>query len=196
MKEDKSAPDTARREPMAAPEAARKSRPNRPAPRTEIDRGSNAQAAEVQQMLNALLADEFVLYVRTLNYHWNVRGMQFHSLHEFFEKLYKQSAETIDDIAEKVRSLGGHAMATLQEYLSTSRVKEQPSGGGEPPDPRMMISNLASDHETVIRQLRDAFHTVQEKFDDPSTENFLSDLLEQHEKTMWMLNTHLDRELG
>ena len=195
MKEDKSVPETAtKREPTAIPEA-KKSRSVRPAPRTEIDRGSNTQAAEVQQMLNALLADEFVLYVRTLNYHWNVRGMQFHSLHEFFEKLYKQSAETIDDVAEKVRSLGGYAMATLEEYLKTSRVKEQP-GGGEPPDPRVMISTLAGDHETVIQHLREAFHTVHEKFDDPSTENFLADLLEQHEKTMWMLQTHLDRELG
>jgi starvation-inducible DNA-binding protein len=196
MKEDKSPADTTRREPMAAAETAKKARAVRPAPRTEIDRGSNTQAAEVQQLLNALLADEFVLYVRTLNYHWNVRGMQFHSLHAFFEKLYQQGAQTIDDIAEKVRSLGGYAMATLQEFLSTSRVKEQPSGGGEPPDPRMMISNLVSDHETVIRQIRDAFRTVQEKFDDPSTENFLADLMEQHEKTMWMLNVHLDRELG
>ena len=196
MKEDKSASETtSRREPMTSPEAAKKTRLARPAPRTDIDSGTNAQAAEVQQLLNGLLADEFVLYVRTLNYHWNVRGMQFHSLHEFFEKLYKQSAETIDDVAEKVRSLGGYAMATLQEYLNTSRVKEQP-GGGEPPDPRVMISNLAADHETVIKQLREAFKTIHEKFDDPSTENFLADLLEQHEKTMWMLNVHLDRELG
>ena len=196
MKEDKSASETTgRREPMTAPEAAKKTRSMRPAPRTGIDSGTNAQGAEVQQMLNGLLADEFVLYVRTLNYHWNVRGMQFHSLHEFFEKLYKQSAETIDDVAEKVRSLGGYAMATLEGYLKTSRVKEQP-GGGEPPDPRVMISTLAGDHETVIQHLREAFHTVHEKFDDPSTENFLCDLLEQHEKTMWMLNVHLDRELG
>jgi starvation-inducible DNA-binding protein len=194
MKEDKSVPETTtRRDPVS--ETAKKPRSIRPAPRTEIDSGTNAQSAEVQQLLNALLADEFVLYVRTLNYHWNVRGMQFHSLHEFFEKLYKKSAETIDDVAEKVRSLGGYAMATLQEYLNTSRVKEQP-GSGEPPDPRVMISNLASDHETVIGQLREAYHAIHDKFDDPSTENFLCDLLEQHEKTMWMLQTHLDRELG
>jgi starvation-inducible DNA-binding protein len=196
MKEDKSASETtSRREVMASPEASKKTRLARPAPRTDIDSGTSAQGAEVQQLLNGLLADEFVLYVRTLNYHWNVRGMQFHSLHAFFEKLYKQSAETIDDVAEKVRSLGGYAVATLQEYLNTSRVKEQP-GGGEPPDPRVMISNLAADHGTVIKQLREAFKTVHEKFDDPSTENFLTDLLEQHEKTMWMLNVHLDRELG
>src|SRR6185436_6006959 len=152
----------------------------------------NIQSAEPQQMLNAILADEFVVYVRTLNYHWNVRGMQFHSLHAFFEKLYKEQAEWIDDVAEKVRSLGGNAMATMEEYLGNSRLKEKM---GEPPDPRMMVSTLAGDHETILKRIREAIGAVK-KFDDPSTDNFLCDLLERHEKVLWMLRVHLDRELG
>lgn len=194
MKEDRSDPEaSSRSETPEAREATRRTRAARPAPRTE--RSTIApQSGETQQLLNALLADEFVLYVRTLNCHWNVRGMQFHSLHAFFEKLYRQQAEAIDDIAEKVRSLGGFAMATLEEYLGNTRLREKP--GEPPPDPRVMISTLAADYETILKQIRGAIRTVKEKYDDPSTDNFLCGLLEEHEKTLWMLQAHLDRELG
>jgi starvation-inducible DNA-binding protein len=193
MKEDQSAEEAARRVGLSDPRvSARKARAMRPAPRTETAVG-NPQSGETQQLLNAILADEFVLYVRSLNCHWNVRGMQFHSLHAFFEKLYQQQAGTIDDVAEKVRALGGYAMATLEEYLGNSRLKEKI---GEPPDPRTMISTLAADHETIIKHIREAIRTVKEKYDDPSTDNFLCGLLEKHEKTLWMLQAHLDRELG
>jgi starvation-inducible DNA-binding protein len=188
MKDEK--PDT---ESISVRKETPRSRAARPAPRTTIDQGQNIQSAEPQQLLNAILADEFVLYVRTLNCHWNVRGMQFHSLHAFFEELYKASATIIDDLAEKVRTVGGTAMATMEEYLGNSRLKEKV---GLPGDPRVMISDLAAGHETVVKHLREAFHVVEEKFDDPSTENFLADLLEKHEKMTWMLQTHLDRELG
>ena len=187
MKDEKSAPESsARRTDTPRPRAAR------PAPRTPTDQGRNIQSAEPQQMLNALLADEFVLYVRTLNCHWNVRGMQFHSLHDFFEKLYQATAVVIDDLAERVRTVGGTAMATMEEYLGNTRLKERI---GQPADPRKMISELAEGHETVIKHLREAFHAFEEKFDDPSTSNFIADLLGKHEKTVWMLQTHLDREL-
>ena len=191
MKEDKSTPETASSR-QTLKETPVRLRASRPAPRTSIDQGRNTQSAETQQMLNAILADEFVLYVRTLNCHWNVRGMQFHSLHAFFEELYQASATIIDDLAEKVRAVGGTAMATMEEYLGNSRLKETV---GSPGDPRKMISDLADGHETVVKHLREAFHLVEEKFDDPSTSNFIADLLEKHEKMMWMLQTHLDREL-
>ena len=192
MKEEKSTPESTRR--MAAEESregARKSRASRPAPRTDVAT-SQPQAGETQQLLNGILADEFVVYVRILNYHWNVRGMQFHSLHEFFEKLYVHQAKTIDDIAEKVRSMGAFATATMQEYLGNSRLKEKV---GEPPDPRVMIATLASDYEMIVKRIRETLVVV-DKYDDPSTDNFLCDLLEKHEKTLWMLQAHLDRELG
>lgn len=188
MKEEKSDSSSGPRR-MEAPKA----RPARPAPRTPLDEGNNSQIAETQELLNAILADEFVLYVRTLNCHWNVRGMQFHSLHDFFEKLYREQAQLIDDLAEKVRSVGGYAMATLEEYLGNTRLKE---AVGPPADPRTMVAGLVEGHETVIKHVREAFHAIEDKFDDPATSNFLADLLESHEKTMWMLKTHLDRELG
>ena len=190
MKDDMSVPETV--SPREQKEPPVDARASRPAPRTATDQGRNIQSAETQQMLNAILADEFVLYVRTLNCHWNVRGMQFHSLHAFFEELYKESAKIIDDLAERVRTVGGTAMATMEEYLANSRLKEQV---GLPGDPRKMIADLAAGHETVVKHLRGAFHAVEEKFDDPSTSNFLADLLEKHEKMTWMLRTHLDREL-
>jgi starvation-inducible DNA-binding protein len=193
MKDDKSAPESVRRMDVAeSREGARKARSARPAPRTELA-SPTPQSGETQQLLNGLLADEFVTYVRTLNWHWNVRGMQFHSLHAFFEKLYQEQAVRIDDIAEKVRSMGGFATATMEEFLGNSRLKEKI---GEPPDPRVMISTLAGDHEAIIKRLREILGTLGEKFDDPSTDNFLCDLLEKHEKTLWMLQAHLDRELG
>src|SRR5262245_36393062 len=192
MKEEKSAQETARQTNVEETrESGRKARAARPAPRTDVET-SQPQSAETQQLLNGILADEFVVYVRILNYHWNVRGMQFHSLHEFFEKLYVQQAKTIDDVAEKVRSLGGFATATMEEYLGNSRLREKI---GEPPDPRVMISTLAGDHEVIIKRVREAIEAVG-RYDDPSTDNFLCDLLEKHEKTLWMLQAHLDRELG
>jgi starvation-inducible DNA-binding protein len=192
MKEEKSAPESSRRTGAEeSRESSRKLRAARPAPRTDVTT-SQPQSAEPQQLLNGILADEFVVYVRILNYHWNVRGMQFHSLHEFFEKLYVHQAKTIDDVAEKVRSLGAFATATMEEYLGNSRLREKI---GEPPDPRVMISTLAGDHETIIKRVREAITAVG-KYDDPSTDNFLCDLLEKHEKTLWMLQAHLDRELG
>jgi len=192
MKEEKATPETTRRVNVEeSRESARKTRASRPAPRTGVAT-SQPQSAETQQLLNGILADEFVVYVRILNYHWNVRGMQFHSLHEFFEKLYVHQAKTIDDIAEKVRSMGSFATATMQEYLGNSRLKENI---GEPPDPRVMIATLAADHETIIKRIRETLRVV-DTYDDPSTDNFLCDLLEKHEKTLWMLQAHLDRELG
>ena len=182
MKDEKETPES----------PVRVERKPRPAPRTSVETAP-PQSAETQQLLNAILADEFVLYVRSLNFHWNVKGMQFHSLHKFFEELYEAQAKTVDDVAEKVRALGGTAMGTMEEYLGNSRLREKI---GEPPDPRVMVSTLASDHGTLIRHLRQVVRRVRERYDDPSTDNFLCDLLEKHEKTLWMLQAHLDRELG
>src|SRR5688572_10928476 len=99
---------------------------------------------EVADWLNRLLADEFILYTKTLNDHWNVRGMQFSSLHEFFETLYEESQKISDDVAERVRTVGGVALGTMGEFLKQARLKEQ---AGSPPDPRGMIENLKADPE-------------------------------------------------
>src|SRR5947199_4528758 len=84
----------------------------------------NQQA--VASILNALLADEYMLYTKTRNYHWNVVGPQFNDLHKFFEGQYGELNEVIDDVAERARTLGGAAMATLTEFRDSARLKEHP----------------------------------------------------------------------
>lgn len=148
---------------------------------------------EAADWLNRLLADEFILYTKTLNNHWNVRGMQFSSLHEFFEVLYKQGLQFADDVAERVRTLGGTALGTMDDFLKQTRLKEQ---AGFPPDPRGMISGMLADHEAICRTLREGVELSEESWNDPGTNNFLTGLLEKHEKTAWMLRAHLDKDLG
>lgn len=142
----------------------------------------------VIKILSALLADEYVLYTKARNYHWNVVGMQFNDLHKFFQSLYEELNEYVDDIAERIRTLGGNAIATLKEFLENTRLKEHP---GEYPDAKTMLSNLLNDYETIIRNLRNDITTVSEKYQDLGTADFLTELMEKHEKTAWMLRSFL-----
>ena len=114
-------------------------------------------------------------------------------LHEFFEMLYQASQKIFDDVAERVRTVGGVALGTMREFLQHTRLEEQ---NGMPPDPRGMIQNLHADHQTIIGALREGIDAMEERFDDPGTCNFLTDLLEKHEKLAWMLRAHLDKDLG
>ncbi|MGH7152208.1 MAG: Dps family protein, partial [Planctomycetota bacterium] len=92
---------------------------------------SDSQRSDVVGILTTLLADEYVLYTKTRNYHWNVVGHQFHDLHKFFEEQYEALDEVVDDVAERARSLGGPSAGTLKEFLGATRLKESP---GESPD--------------------------------------------------------------
>lgn len=142
----------------------------------------------VIKILSTLLADEYVLYTKARNYHWNVVGMQFNDLHKFFQTLYEELNEYVDDIAERIRALGGKSVATLKEFLELTRLKEHP---GEYPDAKTMISNLLNDYETIIRNLRNDISTIEEKYQDAGTVDFLTELMEKHEKTAWMLRSFL-----
>jgi starvation-inducible DNA-binding protein len=119
--------------------------------------------------------------------------MQFSSLHEFFEMLYETSQKYFDDVAERVRTVGGIALGSMGDFLKHARLKE---AAGFPPDPRGMISNLMADHESIIATLREGIDATEERLDDPGTCNFLTDLLMKHEKLAWMLRAHLDKDLG
>ncbi len=146
------------------------------------------QRSATVSILNALLADEFVLYTKTRGYHWNVVGPQFSELHKLFETQYEQLDEVIDQVAERARALGGRAFGTLAEFSQHSRLKERP---GEAPPAHDMIADLLGDHETLIRQLRQDADTVGGKYGDTGTNDFLVGLMEDHEKTAWMLRAHL-----
>jgi starvation-inducible DNA-binding protein len=135
-------------------------------------------------ILNTLLADEYLLYTKTRNYHWNVVGPQFNDLHKFFESQYEELDDVVDDVAERARALGGHAQGTLAEFTRRARLKEQP---GNYLDAKGKLGDLLVDHEALIRQLRDDVATTMDKHGDAGTSDFLTGLMEKHEKMAWML---------
>ncbi|MBI2962406.1 MAG: DNA starvation/stationary phase protection protein [Deltaproteobacteria bacterium] len=156
---------------------------------TKVDIGiGDEQRKAVVEILSALLADEYVLYTKTRNYHWNVVGPQFNELHKFFEAQYEQLEGVVDEVAERSRSLGGRAIGTLAEFVRRARLKEP---AGDPPDARGMIAALLADHEALARTLRGDLQACAERFGDAGTSDFLTGLLEQHEKMAWMLRSFL-----
>jgi starvation-inducible DNA-binding protein len=142
----------------------------------------------VIDILNTLLADEFLLYTKTRNYHWNVTGPQFNDLHKFFEAQYEALDDVIDEVAERVRALGGRAFGTLEEFRTRARLGEKP---GLVPPARDMLASLLVDHEALVRALREDVDTVNDRDRDVGTADFLTGLLEQHEKSAWMLRSFL-----
>jgi len=143
---------------------------------------------KVIDILNTLLADEFLLYTKTRNYHWNVTGPQFNDLHKFFEAQYDELNDLVDEVAERARQLGGRAFGTLAEFTKSSTLVEQP---GVSPQAAEMIRTLLADHEAIIRALRAAIGPVAEKHGDVGTSDFLTGLLEKHEKMAWMLRAYV-----
>lgn len=146
------------------------------------------QCAGVVDVLHLLLADEYVLYIKTRNYHWNVTGMHFNDLHKFFESQYVELDSIIDEVAERVRALGSKTIATLREFSEKTRLSEHPS---EYPNSQTMLSNLLADHELIITNLRKDLETCND-LGDVGTGDFLTGLMEQHEKMAWMLRAFLE----
>ena len=145
-------------------------------------------AKNIVDALNRLLADEYILYTKTRNYHWNVTGILFNDLHKFFESQYEELDTIIDQVAERGRSLGGKTKATLTEFTQNNRLKEQPDTY---PEAQTMLRNLLIDHESVIQILRQDLETCA-KLGDAGTSDFLTGLMEQHEKMSWMLRAFLE----
>ena len=144
---------------------------------------------EVVKLLQPVLANLSVVYTKTRNYHWNLTGPRFHTLHLFLEEQYKALGEAADEVAERIRSVGGFSIGTLQEFISTSVLKEEP--GVRPPSD-LMIANLVADHETIIKGLREDIDKCDDDFHDTGTADFLTGLMEDHEKLAWMLRAHLE----
>jgi starvation-inducible DNA-binding protein len=150
---------------------------------------NDSHRAGVVAMLNALLADEFVLGTQTRNCHWNVTGPRFHDLHKFLDAQYEELDAILDDVAERARALGGRAAGTLGEFLNLARLRERP---GKCRDAQEMTAKLLDDQETVIRQLRGDVDKCARKYADAGTADFLTGLMEQHEKMAWMLRAILE----
>ncbi|WP_140939451.1 Dps family protein [Sphingobacterium lumbrici] len=143
--------------------------------------------AVVAQILNKLLADENVLYTKVRNAHWNVEGSDFHAQHLFFETIYGELAELIDEIAERVRSIGHFAIGTMKQFLELTQLTEMKYGKN---DSQGYIKELLNDIESLIISIREDIDTV-EKAGDAGTEDFLVGILGKHEKTAWMLRAHI-----
>ncbi len=155
---------------------------------TDIDI-SEQNRKGVAGILVPVLCDEYVLYTKTRNYHWNVTGPHFAEYHKVFEEQYGQLSDDIDEIAERIRSLGLKTPATLAEFQQNSQIKEHPETY---PKASVMVSNLLKDHETIIRALRKNIPRIGGTYADAGTEDFLVGLMEKHEKTAWMLRSVLD----
>lgn len=146
---------------------------------------------EVGQMLNLILADESVLYATTRDYHWNVTGPEFRSLHRQFEEQYDQVAAWIDEVAERARAIGVGARGNWAELAKAARSSADP-GIGLPAE--HMLAELLALHEDMIVQLRTDSAACAARFNDAGTADFLTGLMKRHEKAAWMLRAQLENE--
>jgi len=138
--------------------------------------------------LSKILADEYVLYTKTRNAHWNVEGPDFHTKHLFFESQYGQLDDIIDNVAERIRSLGHYAPATLQLMLELTHLSEQKRSKN---DAAGFIAELLADHEAIIIHLRENINRFANEWGDLGTSDFITGLMETHEKMAWFLRSHL-----
>lgn len=147
---------------------------------------ANLQAVSTE--LSKLLADEFLLYTKTRNAHWNVEGPDFHSMHIFFEQQYDALDDTMDSVAERIRQLGHYSPATLQSFLSLTHLTEK---SGQRNDSMDFIRELLADHENIIIFIRENVNRFADEYGDAGTSDFITGLMEEHEKMAWMLRAHL-----
>ena len=146
---------------------------------------------EVGQILNLLLADEYVLNATTRDYHWNVTGPKFDSLHKEFEAQSKLIAGWIDEVAERARAIGAGARGSWVELTTASRVSASAGMGLLGDD---MLAELLSLHETIIVQIRADTEACSSRYKDAGTTDFLAGLLVRHEKAAWTLRAQLEPE--
>ncbi len=143
----------------------------------------------ITEQLNRLLADEYILYTKTRNAHWNVIGADFHAAHLFFESQYAQLSLMIDEIAERIRALDFTTPGSLNEFLALSSLSEL---RGIKQTNTVFIVALMEDHEAVIRFIRPLVELFEDTYKDAGTADFMTSLLEKHEKMAWMLRAHLE----
>jgi starvation-inducible DNA-binding protein len=167
-------------------------------PDTEQDGGTMAKAmdtgintrdrAAIAKGLSRLLADTYVVYLKSHNFHWNVEGPMFQTLHQMFMEQYTEAWNAVDLIAERIRSLGHYAPGTYGQYLSLSRVKETPGV----PKAEKMVQILIEGQESVVRTAREVL-PIAAKADDQPTLDLLTQRMQVHEKNAWMLRSLLKK---
>jgi len=154
-----------------------------------IDIGIPAsQRKSIAEALSHLLADTYTLYLKTHNYHWNVTGPMFQTLHTMFMTQYTELGVAVDDVAERIRALGEFAPGSYKQYSKLSSIKEE----DKVPNAATMIANLVKGNEAVARTARKAF-PIAEKAGDEPTCDLLTQRMQVHEKTAWMLRSLLEK---
>ena len=148
---------------------------------------SEQQRAEIADHLSRLLADTYTLYLKTHNFHWNVTGMQFNTLHTMFEQQYTELQQAVDEIAERIRALGIPAPGSYAAFSELTSISE--AVGGE--DAEEMLRQLVIGQETVVRTARSGFPSADEANDEP-TADLLTQRMQIHEKNAWMLRSMLE----
>ncbi|HET6264405.1 MAG TPA: Dps family protein [Usitatibacter sp.] len=155
---------------------------------TTIDIGISEQdRRSIAEGLSRLLADNFTLYLKTHNFHWNVKGPMFQTLHVMFMEQYNELWLALDAIAERIRALGFPAPGTAAEYAKLSSIAETPGV----PEAKEMVRLLVQGHEAVAKTARKIFPAVEKASDEP-TADLLTQRLQVHEKTAWMLRSLLE----
>jgi len=153
----------------------------------EINIGINeSERKEIADGLSRLLADSYTLYLKTHNYHWNVEGPMFNTLHLMFEQQYTELAQAVDIIAERIRALGEPAQGSYAAFSKLSTIKEEENV----PAAEAMIENLVKGQEAVVRTARSVFPAAERANDEP-TADLLTQRMQIHEKNAWMLRSML-----
>jgi starvation-inducible DNA-binding protein len=145
---------------------------------------------EVVYKLLPVVADEFLLFLKTRNAHWNVEGPDFHAKHIFFEEQFIQLEDILDEVAERIRTLGHYAPGTIKEFMELTHLTEQSRSSN---DSKGFITELLQDHQLVIMYLRGIMKDALLSREDIGTGDFVTSLIEKHEKMAWMLRAHLGR---
>ena len=151
-------------------------------------RKATSQEKQVIEALSRLLADSYTLYLKTHNFHWNVTGPMFQTLHLMFETQYNELALAVDLIAERIRALGVAAPGSYREFGKLTSIKESEGS----PDANEMIRQLVEGQEAVVRTARSVFPDAEAANDEP-TADLLTQRMQVHEKNAWMLRSLLEK---
>ena len=154
----------------------------------EIDIGiPRDKRLEIADGLSRVLADSYTLYIKTHNFHWNVTGPMFQTLHTMFEQQYTELATAVDEVAERIRALGAPAPGSYKAFAELTSIEEETGV----PEAKDMIRQLVKGHETVARTAREVFPLAEAGSDEP-TADLLTQRMQVHEKSAWMLRSLLD----
>jgi len=146
----------------------------------------NRQA--IAEQLSKILADEFVIYSKTLNAHWNIEGPDFHSVHLYFETLYNEQQIIVDTVAEKIRTIGHYVPAQLGKYLELTHLTET---APKKNDSQTFFVDLLEAHESTIVFIRENIKPFADNLKAQGISDYITGLMEHHEKTAWMIRAHL-----